>query len=330
MAVKPYNERVALITGVTGQDGSHLAELLLEKGYKKVVGLRRRTSTFNTERVDHIYSNPKFWMEWGNMTDTHSLWKICNKWKPDEIYNLAAQSHVRVSFDVPEESLDVVAGGTLKLLNVMKEVVPNARFYQASSSEMYGDNPEIPQSETTRMTPASPYACAKLYAHNICRNYREGYGLHISCGILFNHEGPRRGETFVTRKITQAAAKIKLGKQEVLELGNLDAKRDWGYAADYTYGMWLMLQQDEPDDYVLATGETHTVKEFLEEVFKHAGLNVEEHVRINKKYFRPHEVPVLLGDATKAQEKLGWKPKIGFKELAKLMYEADFEKELGI
>lgn len=327
---KPYNERVALITGVTGQDGSYLAELLLDMGYKKVVGLRRRTSTFNTERVEHIYNNPRFWMEWGNMTDSHSLWRICHKWRPDEVYNLAAQSHVKVSFDVPEETLDVVAKGTLKLLNVCKELLPESRIYQASSSEMFGDNTKVPQSEVTRMTPASPYACAKLYAHNLCRNYREAYDMHISSGILFNHESPRRGETFVTRKITQAAAKIKLGKQEILELGNLDAKRDWGYAADYVYGMWLMLQQDKPDDYVLATGETHTVREFLEEVFTQAGLSVEKHVRINPRYFRPHEVPLLLGDPSKAKKNLGWEPKVKFKELAKLMFEADFEAELGL
>lgn len=328
--MKPYSERVALITGVTGQDGSYLAELLLEKGYKKVVGLRRRTSTFNTERVEHIYDNPRFWMEWGNMTDSHSLWRVVTRWKPDEIYNLAAQSHVKVSFDVPEETLDVVAMGTLKLLNVCKEVLPEARIYQASSSEMYGDNPVVPQDEETRMTPASPYACSKLFAHNLCRNYREGYNMHISCGILFNHESPRRGETFVTRKITQAAARIKLGKQEILELGNLEAKRDWGHAKDYVYGMWLMLQQDKPDDYVLATGETHTVKEFLEEVFAHAGLSVEKHVRINPKYFRPHEVPLLLGNPEKAKKKLGWEPKIRFKELAQLMYQADFDNEVAL
>lgn len=327
---KPYSERVALITGITGQDGSYLAEFLLEKGYKKVIGLRRRTSTFNTERVEHIYSNPNFIMEWGNMTDAHSLWKLLYKHKPDEIYNLAAQSHVRVSFEVPEETLEVVGAGTLKLLNVMKEVVPNARFYQASSSEMYGDNPTIPQNEETRMTPASPYACAKLYAHNLCRNYREGYGLHISSGILFNHESPRRGETFVTRKITRAAARIKLGRQETLELGNLDAKRDWGHAKDYVEGMWLMLQQDKPDDYVLATGETHTVREFLQEVFAIAKLDVDKHVKINDRLFRPHEVPVLLGDYTKAKTKLGWEPKIKFKELAKIMFEADFESELAL
>lgn len=327
--LKPLSERVALITGVTGQDGSHLAELLLSKGYF-VVGMKRRTSLITTERVDGIYDDPNFVMEYGNMIDSYSIWRLLNKYKPDEIYNLAAMSHVRVSFDVPEEALETVGMGTLKLLNAAKELVPNARIYQASSSEMYGDNPKVPQHEKTRFTPASPYACAKLYAHNLCRNYREAYGMHISCGILFNHEGPRRGETFVTRKITQAAARIKLGKQEVLELGNLDAKRDWGYAADFVYGMWLMLQQDEPDDYVLATGETHTVREFVEEVFQHAGLDVDKHVKINPRYFRPHEVPILLGDPTKAKEKLGWKPKVKFKDLAKLMYEADFEKELGI
>jgi GDPmannose 4,6-dehydratase len=327
---KPLEERCALITGITGQDGSYLAELLLSKGYKKVVGLRRRTSTFNTERVERFYEHPNFIMEWGNMTDTHSLWKTLTKYNPDEVYNLAAQSHVRVSFEVPEETLDVVAGGTLKLLNAVKEACPHARFYQASSSEMYGDNPDVPQNELTRMTPASPYACAKLYAHNLCRNYRKGYDMFASCGILFNHESERRGETFVTRKITQAAARITLGKQEILELGNLDAKRDWGHAKDYVYGMWLMLQQDKPGDYVLATGETHSVKEFLEEVFSIAGLDVEKHVRINKRYFRPHEVSLLLGDASKAKKELGWEPKIKFRELAKLMYEADLEAEISV
>jgi GDPmannose 4,6-dehydratase len=327
---KPYNERVAFITGITGQTGSYLAELLLELGYKKVIGLRRRTSTFNTERVEHLYNNPRFSMEWGNMTDTHSLWKIIQANKPDEVYNLAAQSHVKVSFDVPEETLEAVSTGTLKLLNVCKEVAPEARIYQASSSEMYGDNPEAPQDENTRMMPASPYACAKLYSHNICRNYREAYKMHISCGILFNHESPRRGETFVTRKITQAAARIKLGKQEILELGNLDAKRDWGYAEEYCEAIWLMLQQNLPDDYVIATGETHTVREFLEEVFSLAGLDVNKHVKIEQKYFRPHEVPLLLGNAEKAKNVLGWQPKIKFKELASIMFSSDLDKELGL
>jgi len=327
---KPIGERVAFITGVTGQDGSHLAEQLLEMGYKSVVGLRRRTSAFNTARVEHIYTNPRFYTEWGNMSDGYSLWRILNKWKPDEIYNLAAQSHVKVSFEVPEETMDVVAGGTLRLLNAYKEVVPKARFYQASSSEMFGDNVAIPQNEETKMTPVSPYAAAKLCAHNLCRTYREGYGLHISCGILFNHEGPRRGETFVTRKITQAAARIKLGMQANLELGNLEAMRDWGWAPDYTRGMWQMLQQDKPDDYVLATGETHSVREFLEEVFKLAGLRVDDHLVINERLFRPHEVPLLKGDYAKAKEKLGWAPSVTFKDLAKLMFEADFEKELAL
>lgn len=330
MITRPIGERTAFITGVTGQDGSYLAEFLLDKGYKHVIGLRRRTSTFNTERVEHIYTNPRFHTEWGNLTDSYSLWRILNKWKPDEIYNLGAQSHVKVSFDLPEETMEVNALGTLKLLNAMKEVVPEAHFYQASSSEMFGDNMTVPQNEESRFSPVSPYACSKLSAHHLCRNYREAYGLHISSGILFNHESPKRGETFVTRKITQAAARIKLGKQQILELGTMDAKRDWGHAQDYIRGMWLMLQQDTPDDYVLATGETHTVREFLEEVFALAGLNIEEHVRINERLFRPHEVPILLGDFSKAKRVLGWEPKIKFKELAKLMYEADFEKELSI
>lgn len=316
---------LAIITGVTGMDGSHLADFLLYKGYK-VVGLRRRTSTFNTQRVEDIYNNPRFSMEWGNMTDSHSIWKLLTKHQPDEIYNLAAQSHVRVSFEVPEETLDVVAMGTLKLLNVAKEVCPNAKIYQASSSEMYGDNPNIPQNELTKMTPASPYACAKLYAHNLARNYREGYGMHISCGILFNHESERRGETFVTRKITQAAARIKLGLQDKLHLGNLDAKRDWGYSPDYVEGMWMMLQADKPDDYVLATGETHTVREFLEETFRHAGLSVHDHLIIDKRLYRPQEVPVLLGDPSKIKNELGWEPKVKFADLVKIMYEHDLKE----
>lgn len=317
--------KTALILGVTGQDGSHLADLLLEKGYR-VIGLRRRASTFNTSRVEHIYDHPRFIMEWGNMTDTHSLYKLLKKYQPDEIYNLAAQSHVRVSFEVPEETLDVIAGGTLKLLNAYKEACPQARFYQASSSEMYGDNPSYPQDEETRMTPASPYACAKLCAHNLCRNYRESYGLHISCGILFNHEGERRGETFVTRKITIAAAKIKLGLQTELVLGNLSAQRDWGYAPDFVEGQWLMLQQDKPDDYVLATGETHTVQEFVDEVFDTAGLDPKKFIKIDSRLFRPQEVPKLLGDATKARRVLGWRPKIKFAELARRMYWYDLDR----
>lgn len=316
--------KVALVTGITGQDGSYLAELLLEKGYK-VVGIKRRTSIISTTRIDHLFQNPNFVLEYGNMNDSGNLHRLLMNHKPNEIYNLAAQSHVRVSFDTPQETADFVAIGTLRLLEAMRNVCPHAKFYQASSSEMFGDNPENPQSETTRLMPASPYACAKVFAHNICRNYRESYGMHISSGILFNHESPRRGETFVTRKITIAAARIKLGLQDKLYLGNLEAKRDWGFAGDYVEAMWLMLQQDISDDYVVATGETFTVRQFLIEVFHHADLDIEDHVEIDERLFRPHEVPLLLGDPSKAHRKLGWKPKIGFNQLAKMMYEADLE-----
>ena len=317
--------KTAMITGVTGQDGSYLAELLLNKGYK-VVGLKRRTSTICTERLDHIFEHPNFSMRYFELNDSGCMWRLLSEYKPDEIYNLAAQSHVRVSFEVPESTTDTIVMGTLRLLEAMRHVVPNARFYQASSSEMFGDNPESPQDESTTLQPASPYACAKVYAHHLVRNYRESYGLHASCGILFNHESPRRGETFVTRKITMAAARIKLGLQDKLYLGNLDAMRDWGFAGDYVKMMWLMLQQPEPDDYVVATGETHTVREFLEVVFEHAGLDIGEHVEQDERLFRPHEVPLLLGDAKKAQEKLDWKPEVKFKELAIMMYEADYLK----
>jgi GDPmannose 4,6-dehydratase len=319
--------KTALITGITGQDGSYLAELLLEKGYR-VVGLKRRTSTICTERLDHIFEHPKFTMRYFELNDSGCMWRLLNEYKPDEIYNLAAQSHVRVSFEVPESTTDTIVMGTLRLLEAMRHIVPNARFYQASSSEMFGDNPESPQDESTALQPASPYACAKVYAHHLVRNYREAYGLHASSGILFNHESPRRGETFVTRKITLAAAKIKLGLQDKLYLGNLDAMRDWGFAGDYVKMMWLMLQQDEPDDYVIATGETHSVKEFLEVVFDHAGLDIEKYVDQDPRLFRPHEVPLLLGDATKAKNKLGWKPEIKFKELAIMMYEEEYESLL--
>tara|TARA_R100000234_G_scaffold83675_1_gene53047 strand:- start:3188 stop:4150 length:963 start_codon:yes stop_codon:yes gene_type:complete len=319
--------KTALITGITGQDGSYLAELLLEKGYR-VVGLKRRTSTICTERLDHIFEHPKFTMRYFELNDSGCMWRLLNEYKPDEIYNLAAQSHVRVSFEVPESTTDTIVMGTLRLLEAMRHIVPNARFYQASSSEMFGDNPESPQDESTALQPASPYACAKVYAHHLVRNYREAYGLHASSGILFNHESPRRGETFVTRKITLAAAKIKLGLQDKLYLGNLDAMRDWGFAGDYVKMMWLMLQQDEPDDYVIATGETHSVKEFLEVVFDHAGLDIEKYVEQDPRLFRPHEVPLLLGDATKAKNKLGWKPEIKFKELAIMMYEEEYKSLL--
>ena len=318
--------KTALITGITGQDGSYLADLLLSKGYK-VVGVKRRTSLISTDRIDHIFNDPdlimNFNLVYGNMNDSGCLHRLLIEHQPDEIYNLAAQSHVRVSFDTPEETTEIVAMGTLRLLEAYRNICPEAKFYQASSSEMFGDNPENPQSETTRLMPASPYACAKTYAHNLCRNYRESYGLHISSGILFNHESPRRGETFVTRKITRAAARIKMGLQDSLYLGNLDAKRDWGFAGDYVEAMWMMLQQEVPDDFVVATGETHTVKEFLEVVFKHAGLDIDEYVKIDERLFRPHEVPLLLGDPTKAKEKLGWEPKTRFEGLAKLMYDAD-------
>ena len=318
--------KTALITGITGQDGSYLAEMLLKKGYK-VVGVKRRTSLIATDRIDNIFNDPdlimNFDLVYGNMNDSGCLHRLLIEHKPDEIYNLAAQSHVRVSFETPEETTEYVAMGTLRLLEAYKNICPEAKFYQASSSEMFGDNPENPQSETTQLMPASPYACAKVYAHNICRNYRESYGLHISSGILFNHESPRRGETFVTRKITQAAARIKMGLQDDLLLGNLDAKRDWGFAGDYVEAMWLMTQQETPEDFVVATGETHTVREFLQVVFDYAGLDVDKYVKISERLFRPHEVPLLLGDPTRAKEKLGWQPKVDFEELAKMMYDAD-------
>ena len=317
-------KKKAFITGVTGQDGAYLSRLLLSKGYE-VIGMKRRTSLISTDRIDSLLENENFHLEYGNMTDATSLMRLLNKYKPDEIYNLAAQSHVRVSFDVPEETVEVAGNGVLKLLEAYREVCPEARFYQASSSEMYGDNPEHPQNEETRMTPASPYACAKLFAHNLCRNYREAYGLHISSGILFNHESPYRGETFVTRKITMAAANIALGNQEYLELGNLEAKRDWGFAGDYVKAMHLMLQQPKGDDYVVATGETHTVREFFEEAFHHLGLNPYSYLKTNPRLFRPHEVPLLLGDASKAKRVLGWEPGVTFKGLVKLMVEADYE-----
>lgn len=313
----------ALITGVTGQDGSYLAELLLEKDYE-VVGVKRRTSLLATDRIDHLLDHPKFQLIYGSMSDAGAFYRLFASQKFDEVYNLAAQSHVRVSFDVPEETVDTVAMGPLRLLECVKTMQRDCKFYQASSSEMYGDNPEHPQDEETRLMPASPYACAKVFAHGLTRNYREGYGLHASSGILFNHESPRRGETFVTRKITLAAARIKLGLQETISLGNLEAKRDWGYAKDYVEAMWLMLQQDKPDDYVIATGETHTVEEFLHEVFWVAGLDVQKHLVIDERLRRPHEVPWLEGDMSKARRVLGWEPKTKFKELAKLMYEADF------
>lgn len=316
--------KTALVTGVTGQDGSYLAELLLKKGYY-VIGLKRRTSLINTDRINHIFENKNFKLEYYSLHDSGAMYRLIKEYKPDEIYNLAAQSHVKVSFDVPEETVKTVAMGPLQILEAIRNTDRKIKFYQASSSEMFGDNPENPQSEKTNFMPASPYACAKVFAHNLVRNYRESYGIHASSGILFNHESPRRGETFVTRKITLAAARIKLGLQDKLYLGNLDAKRDWGFAGDYVEAMWLMLQQQKPDDYVIATNETHTVKEFLTEVFEHAKINIDKHVEIDPRLFRPHEVPLLLGDYSKAKEGLGWEPKTKFKDLAKMMYEADLD-----
>jgi len=317
-------QKTAIVTGITGQDGSYLAELLLSKDYK-VIGAKRRTSSFNTERVDHLFNDENFKLEFFDLNDVGSMYRLLQNHRPDEFYNIAAQSHVRVSFDIPENTVDGIAMGTLRILEAIRNVLPACRFYQASSSEMFGDNPNYPYDEESRMTPASPYACAKLFAHNLVRNYRESYGIFACSGVLFNHESPRRGETFVTRKITLAAARIKLGLQDTLYLGNLEAKRDWGYAADYVEAMWSMLQQERPDDYVIATGQTNSVREFLETVFEHAGLDIKEHVKFDERLLRPHEVPYLLGDPSKAKEKLKWECKTTFDDLAKLMYEADLD-----
>ena len=316
--------KTAIITGITGQDGSYLAEILLSKGYR-VVGLKRRTSLICTDRVNHLMEEENFILRYYSLHDAGSFYRLISEYNPDEIYNLAAQSHVKVSFETPEETVATIAMATLRMLEAIRILNPKIRFYQASSSEMFGDNPEHPQNEKTTLMPASPYACAKVFAHNICRNYRESYKLHISSGILFNHESPRRGETFVTRKITMAAARIKLGLQDKLYLGNLDAKRDWGFAGDYVEAMWKMVQQDTPDDYVIATGETYSVREFLEETFKIADLDIDKHVEIDQRLFRLHEVPLLLGDPSKAKEKLGWEPKTKFKQLVKMMYEEDLK-----
>jgi GDPmannose 4,6-dehydratase len=317
----------ALITGITGQDGSYLADLLLSKGYE-VHGVIRRASTFNTRRIDHLYRDPhlngvRLFLHYGDVSDSTSLIKLLYRIGPDEIYHLAAQSHVRVSFDVPEYTGDVTALGTIRILEAIRETGLKARFYQASSSEMFGKVREVPQRETTPFHPRSPYAAAKVYAYWATVNYRESYGLLAWNGILFNHESPRRGETFVTRKITRGLARIKAGLQDKLYLGDLDAKRDWGYAKEYVEAMWLMLQQDGPDDYVIATGECHSVREFLQEAFAYAGLDWREHVEIDSRYFRPAEVDLLLGDAGKAKAKLGWEPKVKFKELVRLMVDAD-------
>jgi len=320
----------ALITGITGQDGSYLAELLLSKGYE-VHGLIRRASTFNTGRLDHIYADPhdaeaRLRLHYGDLSDGSALARLLASIQPEEIYNLAAQSHVRVSFDGPEYTADITGVGTVRLLEAIREIGLKPRFYQASSSEMYGKVMEVPQTEDTPFYPRSPYGCAKVYSYWITVNYRESYGLHASNGILFNHESPRRGETFVTRKITRAVAQILCGLQKKLYLGNLDAKRDWGYAKEYVEAMYLMLQQDEPDDYVIATNETHSVKEFLQIAFGHAGLNWEKFVEVDPKYFRPAEVDLLIGDYSKAKRKLGWEPKTRFADLAKLMVDEDIRR----
>jgi len=336
----------ALITGITGQDGSYLAELLLSKGYE-VHGMIRRSSSFNTGRINHIYRDPhekdvRLFLHYGDLNDASSINTLLRTIQPDEIYNLGAQSHVRVSFDVPEYTAEVDALGAVRILEGIRETGLNTRFYQASSSELYGKVLETPQKETTPFYPRSPYACAKAYAFYITMNYRESYGMHASNGILFNHESPRRGETFVTRKITRAAARIKLGMQDCLYLGNLDAKRDWGFAGDYVEAMWLMLQQDQPDDYVIATGETYSVRSFAEKVFERLGMplkwqgsGTEEQgidsksgktvIRIDSKYFRPAEVDLLLGDPSKAKRQLGWKLNTSFEQLVNMMTDTDFE-----
>ena len=315
----------ALITGITGQDGSYLAELLLEKGYR-VHGLVRRSSSFNTWRIDHIPRGERFALHYGDLNDQSSLQDVIRKTRPDEVYNLAAQSHVRVSFDMPEYTAQCTGLGCLRLLEALRSAgLETARFYQASSSELYGKVEETPQTEKTPFHPRSPYAVAKAFAYYATQNHREAYGMFAVNGILFNHESPRRGENFVTRKITRAAARIKLGLEKTLALGNLDAQRDWGFAKDYVEAMWLMLQAKQPEDFVIATGETHSVREFMSVVFEHLGLDWKEHVRSDPKYLRPSEVDLLLGDATKAMRTLGWKPRTTFRELAKLMIEHDLE-----
>jgi GDPmannose 4,6-dehydratase len=321
----------ALITGITGQDGSYLAEFLMEKGYE-VHGVIRRSSSFNTKRIDHIYEDPHvagatLKLHYGDVTDSGSIGDILDKSQPDEVYHLGAQSHVRTSFDIPEYTVDVTGLGTVRILEAIRRCNKAIRFYQASSSEMFGKVAHVPQTERTPFHPRSPYACAKVLGYHITQNYRESYGLFACNGILFNHESPRRGETFVTKKITRAVARIVAGKDKALHLGNLDAKRDWGYAGDFVEAMWLMLQHDEPDDFVIATGETHSVREFLQEAFALVGLNWEDYVKIDARYFRPAEVDLLLGDATKAKELLGWEPRVKFKELVRMMVEADLQAE---
>lgn len=319
----------ALITGITGQDGSYLAELLLSKGYQ-VWGIVRRSSSFNTERIDHLYQDPhepevRLRLVYGDLNDASSLATVLEEVRPDEIYNLGAQSHVRVSFDIPEYTAEVTGLGTIRLLEAIRRLNLKARFYQASSSELYGKVREVPQTELTPFHPRSPYAAAKAYSFYITQNYREAYGMFATNGILFNHESPRRGETFVTRKITRAVGRIKLGLQQKVFLGNLDSKRDWGYAGDYVKMMWMMLQQDTPDDYVIATGKTISVRQFAELAFSHAGLNFEDHVEFDPRYLRPAEVDLLLGDPSKAKARLGWVPETSVEQLAAMMVDHDLE-----
>ncbi len=316
------SSKKAFITGITGQDGSYLAELLLAKGYE-VHGLVRRSSSFNTWRIDHVRDH--LILHYGDLVDQNSLVRTLEAVTPDEVYNLASQSHVKVSFEMPEYTGNVTALGVLRLLDALRELGLSARVYQAGSSEMYGLVQETPQTERTPFHPRSPYGVSKVFGHWMAINYREGYGMHVSNGILFNHESPRRGENFVTRKITMGLAAIKKGKAHELRLGNLDARRDWGFAKDYTEAMWLMLQRDQPDDYVVATGENHSVREFLEEAFSYAGLDWQQYVKVDPKYFRPAEVDRLLGDPAKAQKTLGWKPRLSFRELVRLMVDADME-----
>ena len=342
------NPKVALITGITGQDGSYLTELLLEKGYD-VHGMIRRSSNFNTQRIDDIYKDQhendnNLFLHFGDLGSSSVIDNLIRKIQPDEVYNLGAQSHVAVSFEIPEYTADIAGMGTLRLLESLKNYKPDAKFYQASSSEMFGKVQETPQKETTPFYPRSPYGCAKLFGYWITRNYRDSYNMFASNGILFNHESPRRGKTFVTRKVTRAVANIKLGKEECLYIGNMDSQRDWGYAGDYVEAMWKMLQHSKPNDYVISTGETHSVRELIEEAFKHIGVDIvwkgeglDEigvdkktdivRVRVDEKYFRPAEVDLLLGDCTKAKKDLGWKPKTTFKELVKMMMEFDLENE---
>ena len=322
--------RKALVTGITGQDGSYLAEFLLQKGYE-VHGIIRRSSSFNTQRLEHLYQDPhqvdaRLFLHYGDLTDGSVLSRLLLEIQPDEIYNLGAQSHVRTSFDLPEYTAEVTGLGTVRLLDAMRETGVQPRFYQASSSELFGKVLEVPQTETTPFYPRSPYACAKAYAFHVTRNYREAYGLFAVNGILFNHESPRRGETFVTRKITRAVGRIKLGLQDKLYLGNLDARRDWGYAPEFVEAMWLMLQADTPDDYVIATGETHSVREFLDHAFGRVDLDWADHVELDARYERPSEVDLLIGDPSKARCDLGWEPRVKFEELVHIMVDADMEE----